>query len=243
MERAGYLDFHTHILPGVDNEAMDMETTRRMLQLAYQQGVRTILATPHNYPGGRPQDNEQIRALCSEVEKEAQNIHQDFRVLAGNEILYRESILFELEKQHILTLADSRYLLIEFLPGEYFSHIKEGLYQLILEEYYPVVAHVEHIRCLMERSEFIKELVEMGCYMQVDCRDIMGGPFNSRAKALHRLMEKNRIHFLGSNCHDEINSPPIMEDCIRQLQKKIPEQTLKKVIFDNPDRFLQKKYL
>ena len=243
MEKKGYLDFHTHILPGTDDGAKDMEVTKRMLQLAHQQGVRTMLATPHSYPGRTPQDNERVRALCEKVNQEAQKIDSEFHVFTGNEILYRESILSELEDGHILTLADSRYLLIEFLPGEHIRRINEGIRQLIHEEYYPVIAHVEKVGCLMENPDYIKELVDMGCYMQANCEDFLGGIFNRQSKNLRGLMEQGLIHFLGSDCHDESVRPPLMEDCIRQLEKKITKQKLYKVIYENPNKFLQKQYL
>ncbi len=243
MQKKEYLDFHTHILPGVDDGSPDMEVTKRMLRMSYEQGVRTILTTPHSYPGRKPQDNEFVRELCSKVNEEANNIDKEFRVLTGNEILYRESLLSELASGHILTLADSRYLLVEFLPGEHFRRINEGLRQLIQEGYYPVIAHVEKVGCLIENPERVKELVEMGCYMQANCEDFLGGIFNHQSKTLRGLMEENLIHFLGSDCHDEINRPPMMEDCISKLYKKVTKRNLEKVIYDNPARFLQKKYL
>ena len=243
MEKKGYLDFHTHILPGIDDGATDMEVTKRMLRMAYEQGVRTILATPHSYPGDKPQDTERVRALCDKVNEEAQNIDSEFHVLTGNEILYRESIVAELEQERILTLADSQYLLVEFLPGERYRRISEGVRQLIQEEYYPVIAHVEKVGCLMENPKRIRELVDMGCYMQANCEDLLGGLFNCKAKQLRGLVEDNLIHFLGSDCHNLYDRPPIMEDCIKQLYKKINEQNLHKVIYENPSKFLQKKYL
>ncbi len=243
MEQTGYLDFHTHILPGIDDGPMDMEATKAILQMAYQQGIRTILATPHNYPEGCPQDNEKVRALCNQVNEEARNIDNGFCVLAGNEILYRDSIAAEIQEGHVLTLADSRYLLIEFLPSELYCHINEGMRQLILEGFYPVIAHVEDVSCLMENPERIRELVELGCYIQANCENLLGSRFDRRASTLRRLMEENLIHFLGSGYYEGKGTPPIMATCIRQLYKKIAKKTLDKVIYDNPNRFLQKRYL
>jgi len=67
MGQRGYLDIHSHILPGVDDGSKDWEMTMQMLKLAYRQGVRHIVATPHNYPGTRTQDNGEIRKLVKEA--------------------------------------------------------------------------------------------------------------------------------------------------------------------------------
>ncbi len=65
MENIGYLDLHSHILPGIDDGSKDWDMTEGMLQAAYCQGVRTIVATPHNYQEDVKQDNGRIRDFSS----------------------------------------------------------------------------------------------------------------------------------------------------------------------------------
>ena len=55
MKQLGYLDIHSHILPGIDDGSKDWEMTKQMLKMAYEQGVRQMIATPHNYPGNHKQ--------------------------------------------------------------------------------------------------------------------------------------------------------------------------------------------
>ena len=46
----GFIDMHCHILPGVDDGAKDIDETRQMLRIAYEEGIRCIIATPHHHP-------------------------------------------------------------------------------------------------------------------------------------------------------------------------------------------------
>ena len=96
MGNTGYMDFYTHILP-LEDGPVEMETTNKLLLMAYQQGVRTILASPYNYPGGTTQDNEKVLSICKKVDEEAKNIDQEFQVLPGNAVLFRKSIASEVE--------------------------------------------------------------------------------------------------------------------------------------------------
>lgn len=243
MKKTGYLDFHSHILPGVDDGSRDWNMTEGMLQAAYQQGVRTMMATPHNYQGNKKQDNEKIRELCSEVDRRAQMIDSSFHVMPGNEVLYREGIPEEIEAGHILTLGDSSYLLVEFLPNEVYGRINQGLRELVEHGYYPVVAHIERVRALYEHEERINEVIKMGCYLQVNCESLMGGLFDRKTAKLRKLVGSGKIHFLGSDCHNLSERPPVMEDCIRRLYQKLPEKCVDQLVFHNQEQFLNKKYI
>lgn len=173
----GYFDIHTHILPGIDDGAKDWGMTEKMLRMACEQGIRTIVATPHNYPGEPKQENERIRGLCKEADALAKRIEPAMQVLPGNEVYYREGIIREIEREHILTLADSRYLLVEFHPESYQREIIRGLRELTENGYLPVIAHVERVGVLFENRKNLEEALKTGCYLQTNCKKPSGRSF------------------------------------------------------------------
>lgn len=205
--------------------------------------VRHIVATPHNYPGSQKQDNEKIRKLVQEVNERAKQIAGDLEVLCGNEILYRRGIPEEIAEEHILTLADSRYILVEFYPSELYGEIYQGLRELIEAGYWPVIAHMERVQALFENEDNIWEVIKLGALIQVNSRSLMGGFFDRRSVRLRKFMEKGLVHFLGSDCHNTTTRSPVMKDCVEKLGKKLPESCLTRILYDNQERFLQKKYI
>lgn len=243
MDEFGYLDLHSHILPGVDDGAKDWGMTMEMLHMAYRQGVRHMVATPHNYPGYHKQDNRQMKNLVEEANRRAKQIAPDFQILSGNEILYRRGIAEEIEKGHILTLADSKYLLVEFLPGEQYDRIYQGLRELVEEGYIPVIAHMERIQALLNEEARVRELIELGSLIQVNCESLLGGVFDRRAARLRKFIGDGLVHFLGSDCHNLKERPPIMKDCVEKLCKKLPESCMNRILYENQKQFLQNKYL
>lgn len=239
----GYLDIHSHILPGIDDGSKSWEITKAMLMGAYEQGVRTIVATPHNYPGGEPQDNEKVRQLHARAEQMAQEIDSNFHVLLGNEIYFRESIQREIEEEHILTMADSNYLLVEFNPHEKYRTIYHGIKALIEVGYMPIIAHVERVNELFTSDEKLTELRKMGCYMQANVEDMVGGIFNRSAVRLRKLADRGMIHLLGSDCHNLDSRKPLMEDALKVIRKHISKESYEKIVFQNRDKFLAGKYM
>lgn len=243
MKNAGYLDFHTHILPGIDDGAKDWDMTRQMLREAHRQGINKIIATPHNYPNQKKQDNRRIRELCREADQIAKEITPAMEVLPGNEIYFRWGIIEELRKGHVMTMADSSYLLIEFSPEEIYERMYHGLKELIEAGYYPVLAHMERVHTVFRKKKHLEELVKLGCYMQVNCGSLMGGMFDKEAALLRKYMEHGYIHFLGSDCHNMTGRKPLMEGAVAKLGNKLREEVLAKVVFENPARFLKKKFI
>ncbi len=243
MGQRGYLDIHSHILPGVDDGSKDWEMTMQMLKLAYRQGVRHIVATPHNYPGTRTQDNGEIRKLVKEANEKAKQIADDLEILSGNEILYRRGIPEEIAAGHILTMADSRYLLVEFYPGERYREVYQGLRELIEAGYHPIVAHMERVQALFENEDNIWEVIKLGALIQVNTLSLTGGFFDRRCARLRKFIEKGIVHFFGSDCHNTSERSPMMKDCVEKLYKKLPEGCLERMLNENQEYFLQKKYI
>ena len=60
----GYIDIHSHILPGIDDGAKNFEMSMEMLQMAYDNKIRKIILTPHNKIGRHNAGPEKIRELA-----------------------------------------------------------------------------------------------------------------------------------------------------------------------------------
>ena len=231
MNSKGYLDIHSHILPGIDDGSKNWDMTREMLTHAYNQGTRIMVATPHNYPHKSKQDNDAVRELVRKANEMAKEIGPDFTILEGNEILYRDGIPDEIENNHILPLAGTRCLLVEFLPGEEYKRILHGIRELTEYGYYPIIAHVERVHALFQDIDNIEEIIEMGCFLQTNTGSLMGGMFDKKSARLRKLIKDGQIHFLGSDCHNTDTRPARMEDAVSKLYKKIPEKDVDRLLY------------
>lgn len=114
----GLIDIHSHILPLVDDGAESVEMALLMLKKAAEEGIEKIILTPHQKPDRRCVTPEGILRRMEELRELAGKEKIPVQLYPGNEIFYRHGLAELLDKGKIRTMADSRYVLIEFLPGE-----------------------------------------------------------------------------------------------------------------------------
>ncbi|MDK2967463.1 CpsB/CapC family capsule biosynthesis tyrosine phosphatase [Lacrimispora sp.] len=209
------IDIHAHVLPGLDDGAADMEEAKAMLQMAYSQGIRKIIVTPHYKRG---QDPKQIMELSRKLQGEARKIHKCFNVYLGQEILYCEDILQDLKERRALTMCGSHYVLIEFPPLVPYSRMFQSLRKIILARYIPILAHMERYTCLREKGR-VKELINSGCIMQMNYCSIAGSRFNRQVRWCRLQIRYGNIHMLGTDMHHMNERTPEIEKALVWIKK------------------------
>ena len=216
----GIVDMHAHILPGVDDGAADWEETRWMLQCAYDQGIRTVIATPHY---SHRQDVGRLKKLAAEADDEAKKIAPDFKVCLGQEILWFDSMAERLKEGQALTLAGSRYVLVEFMPEVAYKKIYQATRSILMAGYYPIIAHVERYSALRDDGQ-MEELAGTGCQMQMNYRSLEGGIFDRNARWCRRQVQEGRISLLGTDAHHRSYRTPEIGKSLGWLADHVEEQ-------------------
>lgn len=239
----GYLDIHSHILPGVDDGSRDMDMTIQMLGQAYGEGIRCMVATPHYYPGHKNADYISVQEKFEEVCKEAAERFPDLELFLGNEIYYKDEVIKLLEQKQIHTMNGTRYILVEFNVGMEYRKIEQAVKKLTMKGYYPILAHVERYASLYKKEELIEELIGIGAYIQINAETLLGGMFDGYKKYCMKLLANDQVHFLGSDCHNTDSRKAVMEQAVKILKKKIDPQIVERVLVENPKRFLKGDYI
>lgn len=243
MDEQRFMDIHTHILPGVDDGSPSMEVTGQMLKQAKEQGIRRIIATPHYGIGKGEKSPEELQETLKRVQKEADDMDSGIRLYLGNELYYRDAILEEVIKGKALTLAGSRYALIEFSVGVKYNTLYQGLRDFTLAGYAPILAHVERYRCLMEEEERIEEIRELGVYIQMNGSSLLGSFLNKSTMQHRRLLKNRLIHFIATDCHNNEARAPLMEKAFQTVVKLTEYQYARELFWDNPCKILENKYI
>jgi len=241
---SGYIDIHTHILPGVDDGSGSMEETIRMLRIALEERIETIIATPHYAIGADNTSTQQLILIQNQVQEEAYKLSKDMKILMGNELFYSDGIVEALKAGNALTLAESRYVLVEFRTNEVYNTIYKGLGNLIRAGYIPILAHVERYQCLFKKEDLINDLIRMGCYIQMNSDSLSSSMFDSQASFCRRLVKQGLIHFIASDCHDDKHRVPALVSAVKMIKKKIDDEGLiDQIFYDNPISILENTYI
>lgn len=231
-------DIHCHILPGVDDGAKNIEQSQEMLDIAYSEGINTIIATPHHMPEGRNASPERIRTKVAELQAYADERDYDMTILPGNELYYYSDASDMLEEGKICTLAGTDCVLVEFSPMDESRYIRNSLAELQNMGYEPIIAHVERYMSLCKDINKIKELRDMGIHIQVNAASIMGG-FGKPTKALTEKLLKNQlVDFIGTDAHSSGSRAPKMIECAEYLSKKYPAAYVEKLLHGNAEKYI-----
>lgn len=237
-----YCDIHSHFLPGVDDGAKDMDETIRMLSIAYQEGFRTIVATPHYKADGQNILVSELQELLCQVKEASHSISNDFEFILGHELFYSTGLIASLKNQEALTLNKTRYILLEFLPDMSFCQLKAGLNDCIYAGFLPILAHAERYHELVQVPKRTKELIDLGAYIQINFSSIHKS-CSKRTRFCHTLLRQEWVHFIGTDSHGVKIRAPIAQKAIKILKKKYGEATVKRLLWDNPITILENKII
>ena len=238
-----YIDMHSHILPGVDDGAQDMEMSMAMVDMAYNQGVRLMIATPHYYPGHMRYPKEHLEEVYEKTISVIKEKYSDFTLLLGNEIYYRDEVVEKLRNKRIFTLADTRYVLLEFSTMAEYDYIVKAVRKVLDAGYYPILAHIERYACLWKNEKRVKELIRMGAYMQINAENFQGGFFSAERRYCTKLIQSGMVHFLGSDCHNISSRSPNYKQAVEYLEGKFEPELFNDIITKNPGKLLDNKYI
>ncbi len=210
-------DFHTHILPAVDDGSKSVAESLEMLAALSDQGITQIVATPHFYADDESVDGFLIRRQKS-FEQLAKETPSDMpKIFLGAEIRYYNG-LSRLEKLDSLCIQGTKLLLIEMPERKWSETTLRELTDIASSgRYIPVIAHIE--RCIFYQSDAVFcRLLANGVLMQMNASFFLGS--FTKFKAI-RLAEKSRIHFIGSDCHNMSERAPNTGKAYATLEKKL----------------------
>ena len=231
------VDFHTHILPGVDDGSKSVEQSLEMLRQEWDQGIRCVSSTPHFYA-----DRDNLEAFLHRRNNAAKALRQAMtedmpRLLLGAEVRFFRGIS-DCETLEKLTLEGTRYLLVELPPSPW----PESLYRELSgiwhkQNLIPIIAHVDRYISPLHNHAVLARLTELPVLIQAN------GEFFLRKNTAwfaRRLLRQGKIHVLGSDCHNLTDRKPNLAAACEVIRQKLGESMLEKIrerekaIFDIP---------
>lgn len=258
-----YMDMHTHILPGLDDGSSSMTQTERMLRQAYAEGIRFIVATPHF--GIRNPDFrlEEAKERLSEVQALADQVTPGMKLFLGNELFYSSGIIDSLRAGEAATIAGTSYALVEFSTRDSYDRIYECIREFTWNGYIPLIAHLERYRCLEGDLDAVRELVDQGAVVQINCRSFLNGMNRSpkrtekrglfgrkrhkesgffleeKGEWVRELLSAGLVHLIASDCHDDQNRQPVYRKALEAMESYCDEETYLAITQRNVLRLLQ----
>ncbi|MDD2979696.1 MAG: hypothetical protein PHN80_06945 [Hespellia sp.] len=237
----GIVDMHCHILPGLDDGAKNWNVAWKMIQREYDQGVRRIIFTPHYRERYFEVDQRDAVRQYNQMRSLLARMNMKLRVHLGCECHSHDRMVEHLQSGECLTMAQSKYVLIEFSSAHNFPKIRNRIYELVKSDYKPIIAHIERYPCIVEDIEKVKELIELGAYIQVNADSLLGLESNRIKKFCRQLMKADWIHFIGSDTHDCVDRISNIGKCAKMVEHKMGVSYATRIFYDNPMKIVRKE--
>ncbi|MBR4073397.1 MAG: hypothetical protein IKK24_05565 [Clostridia bacterium] len=227
------VDIHSHILPGVDDGAKDLEMSLALLEEMKKQGITDVIATPHfdaQYDNmedfNENVKNAKIQLFDAVEDKNLPQIH------IGAEVYYFKGIGKSYGAKN-LTLANSKYILLE-LPRHPFDDdlIKDiqNLYDVV--GLTPILAHIERYAGEKGFKKVLK-LIDSGVALaQINAPSVFTPPFK---RVVSKLIKKGYVSFIATDSHSIESRPPMLEKALEEVEKQFGGHQ-KRVFLRNYDK-------
>ena len=225
---SGMIDFHSHILPGIDDGSKSLEMSIAMLRMEAEQGIKHVVATPHFYPQyDTPEQFLKRRAEAEHALREEMQKHPGLPTLSmGAEVYYFPGIS-DSEGISQLTIDEGRYILIEMPTSSWTEAMYrelEGLY--VKRGLIPIVAHIDRYIGRFRNHGILKRLARLPVLVQANAEFFLERSTSSLAL---RMLKKDGIHLLGSDCHNLTERKPNLGLAIERIQKRSGTELLERI--------------
>ena len=230
------IDIHCHVLPAVDDGAEGLEAALAMVRMAWNDGVTALIATPHARRDLWPTLSSAVieQRVASLVEHAG---GAPPRVLPGSEIAVDSELLEELDRgtgASLVSLAGSRYLLLEFDPLGLGPDPAALSHELRIAGWWPVIAHPERIPYLAEDAGRLRAVVEAGALLQVTAMSLTGGFGRWVQGCAEFLVEEGLVHFVATDAHNPTTRPPLLSPAAEWMGRRWGDEVARRLVERNP---------
>lgn len=198
----GFVDIHSHLLPGIDDGAKDLDDSIKLISQMRSYGIKNFITTPHVLGDVYPNSSKQILEKLELVKKELiKRDITDVNIAAAAEYMIDEQFSKRIENDDILTLKDN-LVLVEM---SYFSapfNLFDVLFELQLKGYKPVLAHPERYTFYHNNFESFYKLKKAGCLFQLNLLSLTEQYGKGVQKTAQKLIKENLYDFVGTDTHN-----------------------------------------
>ncbi len=226
------IDLHSHILPGIDDGAPDLQTALAMARAYVDQGVACVACTPHILPGVFQNSGPQIKKAVSALQAHLDEEGIALKLVTGADNHIVPHFVQGLTSGQLLSLAGSAYVLAE--PPHHVAppRLEELFFGILLGGYVPVLTHPERLSWIERDYAMMVRLAARGVWMQVTSGSLLGR-FGARPRYwAERMLEEGLVHILATDAHNMKSRPPDLDKGRRAAERLVgtPEAELLVVI-------------
>ena len=193
-------DLHSHLIPGIDDGAQDMEESIALIKKMMELGFTKMITTPHIMADFYRNTSDSILTGLDLLREELNSREINVEIDAAAEYYLDETFENKLNKGDILTLGD-KYVLFELSFVNYPQNLFEIIDKILQKGYTPLLAHPERYSYLSVSIENYERLKAAGCYLQLNTLSLTGHYGKVSQNIAEQMIDHYQVDFLGSDLH------------------------------------------
>ena len=229
------IDIHSHILPGIDDGVKTEDEAVEFARLAYADGIRTIVATPHCKEGFYENGRDQVLPAVERLRRRLAAEGVPISLLPGAEVHLVPELVARVKDGRAPTLADNgTTLLLELSLRHYPVELENLVFELKLAGIEPVFAHPERIRYFQDDPRRYAALVRLGAVGQITTGSILGVFGTDVREYSEELMVKGLVHVIASDAHNVRGRPPVLGETLEVAAEIVGEARARAMVESAP---------
>lgn len=227
------------MLAGVDDGAPDLAVSIEMAKAFVADGVTVVACTPHILPGLYFNSGPQIRKATAQLQVSLRGKGIPLQLVTGADNHVVPDFLAKLRDGHLLSLADSRYVLVE--PPHHIvpPRLEDLFFNLLVGGYVPILTHPERLTWIESHYRVIQRLVRAGVWMQLTAGSLAGAFGRNARYWAERLLEEGYVHIVATDAHDVDRRPPDLNQGCELAAKRVGDVEAQHLVLTRPEGVLR----
>ena len=235
------IDFHTHIIPNIDDGSRSIEETFDLIQEAKEAGFEGIILTSHYIENYYETESYERDVWVKAISDSLKSKGMDTKLYLGNEIYMSENLMELLIQGKASTINNGSYVLFELPLNIEPINLYDVIYSMQQNKIVPILAHPERYTFVQKDPNLIYDLVEKGVLMQANYGSILGQYGEKAQLFIRKFLENNMIHFLGSDVHRKNTIYKRIPQALNEIKHIIGTKKLNELTIINPKLVLENK--
>lgn len=228
------IDFHSHILAGIDDGSRSYDETVKLLEEAKEIGFDKIISTSHFAIDCYEAPEYKRKEIIDQL-----NLENRFpEIILGSEIFLTYNILDILKEFKASTINGTNYILLELPLRNHFMNLRDLIIKLKENDYRLILAHPERYSMVQKDFNMLHELKEMGVLFQSNYGSILGLYGGTAKRVLKKMLKEDLVDFFGSDVHRENTIYPRIPKAIQKISKYVSDDRLEELINYNAEKIL-----
>jgi protein-tyrosine phosphatase len=234
------IDLHCHILPGLDDGPVSTKEALEMCRIAVDDGIQTIVATPHMLNGMFLVDRQAILEGVQELSQILREESIPLQLLPGADVHLDPSMPSYLDQGKLVTIADlGRHLLLELPQDIVPEGLGELLFQVQLKGVIPIITHPERNIAIQQNPALLNDLISACSLIQITAGSLTGA-FGSRVRRCTiGLLEARTAHLVSTDAHNTGKRSPRLSEARRVVEEELGREEADRIFLERPTRILE----